>query len=56
MTKRARIWVSPEFKNMIKKEAVSNNMNILEYTEKIAKEKGGNLKELKINSFWSRLI
>lgn len=53
---KTRMWVSPPFKKMLKSEAASNGIDLISYTEKLAKEKRGNLKEIKINNFWSKLI
>lgn len=38
MTKQTRLWVSPKFKKMLKKQAVEKEISILELTRQLGDE------------------
>lgn len=53
---KTQIWVSPPFKKMLKSEAAIKGIDVISYTDQLVKRKNSNLREKKINNFWSKLI
>lgn len=55
--KAVKVWVAPSFRSMLKTNAATKGVSIIDLTEELAQNKNSLVKkELKINGFWSRLI